>query len=382
MPSKPREVNQKPVVTPIFQSTTFEFPDTKSLIGFQKGKRKGYIYTRYGNPTIEAVEKRMAALDGAESSLAFSSGMGAISSLCFAFLKTGDEIVSSSPVYGGTASFFDRILSRLKIKTRYFPAEKIDRLERLITKKTKLVYLESPTNPNLRLVDLEEAARIAKKYRVLSVIDSTFATPVNQKPLDFGLDAVVHSATKYLGGHSDIMGGVVSGPRALIDRVAETRKYLGCVMDPGQAFLLERGLKTLEVRVERHNHNAMEIATFLENHRGVKRVVYPGLKSHPQHDIASGQMTGFGGMISFDLGSGSRAIRFADSLKVVKNAVSLGGIESLVSIPVWTSHHGFSRKQLKRFGVSPGMVRLSVGLENCAVLIRDISRALRRATGF
>ena len=379
MPRKSKKIEQSPVVTPIFQSSTFTFPDTASLIDYQKGKRKGYIYTRYSNPTIEAVENQIAQLEGAESSLLFSSGMAAISSACLTLLKPGDEIISSYPIYGGTAKLFDQLLKKLNIKVVFFPADDISRLSRSITRKTKLIYLESPTNPNLKIIDLESASRIANRRKKFSIIDSTFATPINQKPLDFGIDAVIHSVTKYLGGHSDIVGGVISGTERFIARVWETRKYLGGCADPHQAFLLERGLKTLEIRIEKHNRNAASVAKFLESVSDLKRVIYPGSSSHPQHELAARQMSGFGGMVSFDLGSKRRAIRFVDSLKVIKNASSLGGTESLVSIPIWSSHFGFKQEILSRSGVTPGLVRLSVGLEPENILMKDISRALRVA---
>ncbi len=379
MPRKSKKINQSPVVTPIFQSSTFTFPDTASLIDFQKGKRKGFIYTRYGNPTIEAVENQIAQLDGAQDSLLFSSGMAAISSACLTLLEPDDEIVSSYPIYGGTAKLFDQLLKKFNIKVVFFPADDINRLSRSITRKTKLVYLESPANPNLKIIDLDSAGRIAKRRKVFSIIDSTFATPINQKPLDFGIDAVIHSVTKYLGGHSDIVGGVISGSGRFIGRVRETRKYLGGCADPHPAFLLDRGLKTLEIRIEKHNFNAASIAKFLESVSGLKGVVYPGSFSHPQHDLAARQMSGFGGMVSFDLGSKRKAIRFVDSLKVIKNAPSLGGTESLISIPIWTSHFGLRQETLTRSGITPGLVRLSVGLEADNVLIKDISQALRIA---
>jgi cystathionine beta-lyase/cystathionine gamma-synthase len=330
------------------------------------------MYTRYGNPTVEAVEDQLARQDGAEKSLLFASGMAAISSACFTLLSRGDEMISSFPVYGGTAGLFDRLSGKLGVKIRYFPADDTARMKRAITPKTRLIYLESPTNPNLRLVDLEKAGIIAGKSGAISIIDSTFATPINQKPLEYGIDAVLHSATKYLGGHSDMMGGVLSGSNDLIERVWETRKFLGGCADPGQAFLLERGLKTLKMRMETHNRNALAVAMFLENLKRLKKVIYPGLKSHPQYS------KGCGGIVSFDLGSKTRAARFVDSLKVIKNAASLGGTESLVSIPIWTSHYGFDKNRLARFGVTPGMVRLSIGLEDESVLIDDIKRALKR----
>jgi len=373
------QINQQPVVTPIVQSTTFTFPDTAALIDYQKGIKKGFIYTRYSNPTTEAVEKRIADLEGAAGSLLFSSGMAAISSVCLTFLRAGDEIVSSYPVYGGTAKLFDDLLKRFDIRINYFQASNPDNLDGLVSSKTRILYLETPTNPNLQIIDLRKAAGMARKRGIVSVVDSTFATPVNQKPINLGINIVIHSITKYMGGHSDIIGGVISGPSKHLKKIYETRKLLGGCIDPHQAFLLERGIRTLEVRMERHNANAMKVAQYLSSVKGVKRVIYPGLSSHPQHRIAASQMRGFGGMVSFDLGSNRRASRFADSLKVVKNAVSLGGVESLVSIPVWTSHYGLKKKELDKSGVTSGLVRLSVGIEEPEILIKDINQALKKA---
>lgn len=379
MPKKPVQIKQEPVVTPIVQSTTFIFPDTAALIDYQKGTKSGFLYTRYSNPTIEAVEKRIADLEEAAGSLLFSSGMAAISSVCLTFLRAGDEIVCSYPIYGGTAKLFDNLLKRFGIRIKYFRAANPGNLNGLVSNKTKILYLETPTNPNLQIIDLKKAAGAVKKKGIVSVVDSTFATPVNQKPIGLGIDIVIHSITKYIGGHSDIMGGVVSGPGKYLKEIYETRKLLGGCIDPHQAFLLERGIRTLEVRMERHNANAMKVARFLSSVKGVKQVIYPGLNSHPQHQIASSQMQGFGGMVSFDLGSSRRAARFADSLKVVKNAVSLGGVESLVSIPVWTSHYGLKKKELDKSGVTSGLVRLSVGIEDPEKLLRDIDQALKKA---
>ena len=378
MPKRTRGIEQEPVSTPIVQSTTFTFPNTKSLIEFQKGKREGFIYTRYSNPTIEAVENRIADLENAERSLLFASGMAAISSVALSSLKSGDEVLSSYPVYGGTAHLFEDLFKTLKIKVKYFPAENLKNLDKKINSKTKLIYLESPTNPNLQIIDLKAVVAIARKRKIKTVVDSTFATPVLQQPINMGIDLVIHSVTKFMGGHSDIIGGVVSGSWKNLEKVYEYRKLLGGCMDPHPAFLLEKGLKTLEVRMDRHCENAANIALFLETDRRVKNVIFPGLASHPQHQIAKTQMNGFGGMVTFDLGNKIKAEIFADSLKLVKNAVSLGGTESLVSLPIWTSHYGLKDGDLRKAGVTPGMVRLSVGLEKIDDLIKDISRALKK----
>jgi cystathionine beta-lyase/cystathionine gamma-synthase len=379
MPRKSKQIDQRPVVTPIYQSSTFIFPDTASLADYQRGKRKGYIYSRTGNPTIEAVERHISRLDRGEGSLLFSSGMAAISSACLTLLRRGDEIVSSFPVYGGTVSLFRKLFGKLGIRTRFFPARNVKSLARIISAKARMIYLESPANPNLELIDLEAVARVARRARIFTIIDSTFATPVNQRPLEFGIDAVVHSATKYLGGHTDMLGGVVSGTERFLSEVRDTRDYLGGCIDPHQAFLLDRGLKTLDVRMKKHNSSGAAIALYLEGRNEIKKVNYPGLESHPQHELARSQMDGFGGIVSFDLGSAGRAAKFVDCLKVILNAASLGGTESLISIPIWTSHFGMKKAELARHGISPGLVRLSVGLEDEEALVEDIDRALRRA---
>jgi cystathionine beta-lyase/cystathionine gamma-synthase len=381
MSRKSKQIDQRAAVTPIYQSSTFIFPDTASLIDCQKGKRRGYIYTRTDNPTVEAAEHNISRLDGSESSLLFSSGMAAISTACLTMLRPGDEMVSSFPVYGGTATLFEQFLKKLGMKIRFFPADDVSRLGKVISERTRLIYLESPTNPDLKIIDLEAVVDAAKRAKVFSIIDSTFATPVNQKPLGFGIDAVIHSASKYLGGHSDVIGGAISSRERFISEARDTRDYLGGCPDPHQAFLLDRGLKTLELRMKKHNSNAAAIASYLAGKKMVRKVNYPGLESHPQHELARRQMKGFGGIVSFDLGSAKRASAFVDSLSVILNAASLGSTESLISIPVWTSHFGLKKAELARFGIGPGLVRLSVGLEDEKVLIRDIERALRIAAG-
>ncbi len=377
MPRKSKEIVNSPVVTPIYQSSTFIFPNTDALKDYQLGKKGGYLYSRYSNPTLDSTQRLLAKLEGAPASLVLSSGMAAISTACLTMLKPKDQVVSSYPLYGGTTKLFTTIFKKLGIEVRFFPAGNVEKLERLITSKTRLIYLESPTNPNLQIIDLNAISEIASRKRIFTIIDSTFATPINQKPLTFGIKAVVHSATKYLGGHSDLIGGVISGDNAFISATIETMKLLGGCADPHQAFLIERGLKTLPVRMARHNENAMKVALFLDREPRLSRVIYPGLTNHPQHILAASQMSGFGGMVSFDFGSVQKAVKFVDSLKVVKNAVSLGGTESLISIPIWTSHMGLAKNELSKSGVTPGMVRLSVGLEDPDELIDDLKQALR-----
>lgn len=368
-----------PVATPIVQTSTFVFPSSREVQRFSEGKSKAYMYTRYGNPTLAAAEEKIAALEHGEAALVTASGMSAISTAALALLRSGDEIIASRSIYGGTFHFFNQILPKFGIKTQYFSGDNLDSAERLATPNSKLLYVETPANPIMRIVDLRRAAQVAQKRRMVLMVDTTFATPVLQRPLDLGADLVMHSVTKYLSGHSDIIGGALTGGKRLIHTVRETLKRLGGIMDPAAAFLLLRGLKTLSVRVERQCENAMRIARWLEKHPRVLKVHYPGLKSNPYHPLAKKQMHGlYGGMVAADLRGGRRAaMRFADRLRVVENAASLGGVESLISLPVLTSQWGYTPEQLRAVGITEGTVRLSVGVEDARDLIEDIAQALK-----
>jgi len=364
------------VAEPIFQSSTFVFKDSAGVKKYQEGKTDKYLYTRYGNPTLRYVERRMAQLEGAEDGLVVSSGMAAVATTVLTLCKAGNEIVSTEPVYGGTLHLFKKLFPDLGIKVNFIDPLKLDNAENLINKNTRIAFAETPTNPNLKIVDIKELLKIAKEHRVISVIDNTFATPYNQNPIEMGAEVVIHSATKYLGGHSDLVAGVIVGRKRFIKDAVETMKMLGGCLDPLAAFLLMRGLKTLAVRVERQNENGMKVATFLSNHPKVKNVYYPGLSSHPQHKLAKSQMRGSGGMVCFDVGDLRSAAKVVDNLKLFLNATSLGGAESLASIPVLTSHYGFKTQDLKKAGVTPGMVRLSCGIEDHQDLIGDLKQAL------
>jgi cystathionine beta-lyase/cystathionine gamma-synthase len=366
-----------PLTTPIYETTTFVFDNAQEVVAYNEGRSNKHLYSRYTNPTVIAAEKKLAALDRSESALVFSSGQGATSTILLAHLKAGDEIVCSAAIYGGTLHLLEDVLARFGVSPRFVSLEQLATPDQVIGDRTRMVWFESPINPTLRCVDIARIAQACRARGVLSVIDNTFASPINQQPLTLGVDLAMQSVTKYLNGHSDVTGGMVSGPKALVAPIEKARRQVGTVMDPHPAYALGRGLKTLPLRVARHNANAMAVATFLAGDPRVSRVYYPGLPSHPDHEIARRQMTGFGGMVTFDLGGRfDRAERVYDRLQIVKRAASLGGIESLISMPVITSQWGHTDEQLEAAGVTKGMLRLSVGLEDVADLIADLDQAL------
>jgi methionine-gamma-lyase len=365
-----------PIVTEIIRSSTFTFTNTEEMKEWAEGKNKVYIYTRYGNPTLSVAEKKIAALEGAEAAVVASSGMAAISSSLLSVLRGGDELISTAQLYGGTYRLMRDVFPTWGITVHHVQPD-LGGLEKLINARTRALYVETPTNPTLRLVDIHKAIALARKHKLVSMIDNTFATPVLQNPIALGYDIVVHSATKALAGHSDILAGVSVGSEAWMKKVREMIIHLGGSMDPGAAYLLIRGVKTLGVRVERQCENAMAVATFLEKHPKVERVHYPGLKSHPDHQLASKQMRGFGSMLAFDVKGGLPAARrFCDRMRLFLMAASLGGVESLAILPIYSSHYNMSDQELKRVGVSPGTVRVSMGLEDKQDLIEDLRQAL------
>lgn len=365
-----------PVVTEICRSSTFTFSSTAEMKRWAEGKSDAYIYTRYGNPTLHVAEEKIAALEGGEAGVVTSSGMAAISSALLGVLQQGDELISTAQLYGGTYRLMRDVFPGMGITVRHVETS-LAGIESLVTPRTKVLYVETPTNPTLRLVNLEKAAAFAKKHHLVSIIDNTFATPVLQKPLQLGFDMVVHSATKYLGGHSDIIAGAAAGSKKWMERVRHMVIYLGGSMDPGVAFLLIRGIKTMGVRVAQQCANAMAVANFLEQHPKVARVHYPGLKSHADYALAKKQMKGFGSMLAFDLKGGLPAARrFCDRVQLFLLAASLGGVESLVTLPVYSSHYRMSNEELEQAGVTPGTVRVSVGLEDADDLIADLKQAL------
>ena len=375
---------QGTVSTPIAQTTTYRFANSHDAVRYAQGDPDVYVYTRYHNPTVREAEERLALMINAEQALLFSSGMAAISSAVFSLMKAGDEIISTPGLYGGTYRFFRDILPNYNITVKYVRPESLTDLRHLITRNTKLVYFETPTNPTLGIVDIAKLVAQTRKAekktgtKITIMIDNTFASVVNQDPFDYGIDVIMESGTKYLGGHTDIMAGVIAGGKKFVAGVHTQLKYFCGCADPFAAYLMVRSLKTFELRVNRQNENALALARFLEKNPRVSRVLYPGLPSHPQHPIAKKQMTGFGGMVTIEVKGGLKAaVKVCDSLQVAVNAMSLGGAETLVSIPVYSSHINMTDAELKSHGVTQGMIRISVGVEGIEDLKRDFARALR-----
>jgi len=366
-----------PVTTPIYSATTFAFPSAAELERFQQGDSDHFIYTRYGNPTVQAVEAKIAAAEGGEAALITSSGMAATSTALFGLLQAGDEVLCASSIYGGTLQVLTTFLSKFGITTRFVPMAELAHVDRLVSPSTKVLWFETPTNPTLRCVDIAAVTKACRAAGVTSIVDNTFASPINQQPLSLGADLVMHSATKFLNGHSDVTAGALVGSEAMIERLHPARKLLGGILEPASAYALGRGIKTLAVRIARHNATAQAVAEWLEQQPEVSRVFYPGLASHPDHAIAARQMSGFGGMICFELAAGyAGAVRTFDRLQIFQRAASLGGVESLCSLPVLTSQYGLTDAQLAEAGVTRGMLRLSIGLESAEDLIADLGTAL------
>jgi cystathionine beta-lyase/cystathionine gamma-synthase len=366
-----------PLTTPIYATSTFVFENAAALEEYQRGGSDRYIYSRYANPSIQAVEEKLAVLEGAETALVTSSGMAATATALFGLLESGDEVVCSAAIYGGTLQVIAKFLARFGVTARFATLEELAAPDRLIGPKTRVIWFESPINPTLRCVDIRRVADACRARGVLSIIDNTFASPINQQPIEMGVDLVMHSVTKYLNGHSDVTAGALAGSSALIERLHAARKLFGGVLEPASAYAVARGMKTLAVRMARHNANAMAVASWLSTDRRVSRVFYPGLPSHPDHDIARRQMRGFGGMVCLEAAGGYDAVcRMFDRLAVIQRAASLGGTESLCSLPVLTSQYGLSDDELARAGVTRGMARLSIGLEHPDDLIADLDQAL------
>jgi len=371
-----RKLHKKdgPLTTPIYQTSTFEVTDNQEQL---RVTPTDHFYTRYGNPTHTVVQDAIVELEGTDAALVFSSGMAAITTSILALVKAGDHIVAQRDIYGGVTKFLSQWLPKMGVETTFVDTNNLDQHERAIRPNTRLLHVESPTNPMVRVVDLEKIVALARKHNLVTTIDSTFSTPINCRPAEWGIDLVLHSGTKYFGGHADLICGIATGRRELIDEIHHLRTTLGCCMDPHAAFLLLRGLKTLAVRVERQNQSALRIAEFLSKHPKVARVHYPMLKTHPDYSLASKQMAGGGGVLSFEVqGSGTDACRVAEALNLFTLAPSLGGVESLISIPVLTSHAMIAPELRQKMGVTEQMLRLSVGIENVDDLIADLENGL------
>lgn len=361
-----------PLSTPIYQTSTFEVTDLDEQV---RSITTDHFYTRYGNPTHTVAEKAIAQLEGADAALLFASGMSAISTAVMSLVKSGDHIIAQRDVYGGATKFLTQWLPKFGVEVTLVDTTEYQQHESAIRPNTKLLYLESPTNPTVRVVDLDRVSKLAKDHGITTLIDSTFSTPINCRPIEHGIDLVMHSGTKYFGGHADLICGILAGRRELIKNIHSTRTTLGCNMDPHAAWLLLRGIKTLAVRVQRQNENALRVAQFLKAHPKVRSVNYPFLEGHPQRALAMKQMRGGGGVLSFEVnGTGEDACRFAEALELFTLAPSLGGVESLVTIPVITSHSMIRAEERARMGVTEQMVRLSVGIEHIEDLIADLER--------
>jgi cystathionine beta-lyase/cystathionine gamma-synthase len=344
---------------------------------YLEGGEDLYLYTRYENPTLRELEASLAVLEGGEAAVVFASGMAAMTTALMSIVKAGDEVLASASLYGGTARFVRDVLPRFGFGSRVVPVPDLVEVASLAGQRTRVIVVESPTNPMVEIVDLAAVAAAAHDRGIAVFVDNTFATPVVQRPLKLGADLVMHSLSKALGGHSDIIGGALVGSRARIEKAHALLKVLGGCIDPHTAFLVERGLKTVHLRVQRQCENALALATRLEKHPKVRRVVYPGLASHPGHDVARRQMSAFGGVVAVVLDGGlSAAEKFYDALQLVSRAASLGGVESLISLPVHTSHYGLSDAQLAQAGIDPGAARISLGVEDAADIIADVERAL------
>ena len=377
---EPRPKPAHALATPIVQTATYTFADTQELKDHFEGKVERVEYGRYGNPTQRIAEAKLAALEGAEDCLLFASGMAAMTTALFAMLSRGTHVVVTNDSYRRTRQFLNQTLHRYGIEVSTVPAGDYEAMEEAIRPTTRVLLSESPTNPYNRILDLERFADVGRRHRVRTVIDATFATPYNARPLEFDVDVVMHSATKYLGGHNDLLAGAVLASRGLIDGFRQFQGITGAVLDPFAAFLLARGLKTFALRMERQNANAQALAEFLAGHPRVQAVHYAGLPSHPEHDVAKRQMRGFGGVVSFEVrGDLVAASRVVDSCRIPYIAVSLGGVESLIEQPAIMSFYELTTEERLAVGIKDNLIRYSVGIEDAADLIADLAQALDRA---
>lgn len=366
------------VSAPIYQSATFVAEDTADLMAINTGEKRGYVYSRIRNPTVLAAEQRLAALEAAQSCVLFASGMAAIAGALAPFLKAGDDIVALPGVYGGTVKYFREVLPAMGVNVIWSPGITADDIHSVVTKKTKVIYIETPTNPLVRVIDIAAVADVARVAGAKLIVDGTLGGPMNQQPLALGADLVVHSASKYLNGHGDLIIGAVCGSRDLTRQVRSLQQASGAMVDAHSAWLLMRGMATFALRMRQHNASGQIVAEFLEAHPKVNWVLYPGLASHPDHELAKSQMSGFGGLLSFEMFSPEAARVLVDKTRLFGIGPSVGGVESLISQPGNTSHFSIPPEQRRALGISDSLVRISVGIEEVDDLITDLALALEQ----
>ncbi len=375
---EPRRKYADSLTTPIIQTSTFTFKNSKAIEDYTKKGKEHFEYGRYGNPTAKIAERRLANLEGAEECVVFSSGMSAITTTILSVVQSGDHIVITDDSYKKTLEFCRSYLKQFGIECTIVPFGDYEVLEKAIKKNTRFIFSESPTNPYLNVFDLVKIKKIADKHNVLTLIDSTFSTPLNQRPIEFGMDLVLQSATKYLGGHNDILAGAVLGRAGLIETIRNLHKSMGGTIDPHCCYLLLRGLKTFPLRVKKQNESALTIGRFLESHPRIKRVYYPFLESHRHYRIAKRQMTGGGGVVTFEIkGNLNTAKRFLDALKLCYIGPSLGGVETLITHPALVTYYDYTRKERYALGITDTLFRLAVGIEDVEDLIEDLERGLK-----
>jgi methionine-gamma-lyase len=367
-------------VVPIYQTSTFRFKNAKHGADCFSGKSDGFIYTRIGNPTIKALEDNIAALENGFGGIATSSGMGAITTVYMTFLGTGKHIICTDAVYGPSRGVLEQDFSRFGVESSFVNTSRLEDIKKAIKPNTAVLYIETPSNPTMDISDIAECAKIAKDHNLILVVDNTFSTPYLQKPLDFGADIVLHSITKFINGHADVVGGViVAKTQEHYKKIRHNMIYMGCNMDPHQAYLVSRGVKTLAIRVDRSQENAIKVANYLEKHQKIAWIKYPGLSSHPQFELAKKQMKGFSSMISFGLKGGLEAgARLMDNVKLIILAVSLGGVESLIQHPASMTHAGMSSNDKLKAGITDDLIRFSIGIEDVEDIIADLDQALSK----
>ena len=368
------------ITTPIVQTSTYAFKNSQDVEDYTKHGKARFEYGRYGNPTEQVAARRLAALTNAEDCVVFSSGMSAVTTTILSFVRSQDHIVITDDAYKKTLEFCSSYLQRFGVDCTIVPFGDYAALDKAVRPNTRFIFSESPTNPYLNIFDLERLKTIAKKHNVLTMIDATFSTPINQRPLEWGVDLELHSCTKYLAGHNDILAGAVMGRKELVDPIRKLHKAIGGVIDPHCCYLLLRGLKTFPLRMQVHNETAMTVARFLETHPLVSRVYYPGLESHPHHEIARRQMVGYGGVVTFEIkGTLNTAKRFLDHLKLCYIAPSLGGVETLITHPATVTYYDCTRAQRYALGITDTLIRLAVGVENREDIIGDLDQALKKS---